>query len=154
VKLCVCQRKVSAVVLALFLMAIIGCGGTYHSTVSGEVSLDGAKLTLGTVAFHPVGGGPASYAAITGAGTYAMQTGREQGLKTGEYVVTVVANERPTELRSKDGGPPAPGKRLTPPWYGAKLTSGLRYTIERGRNTINLELTSQAPPGWKPGRKS
>ena len=81
---------------------------------------------------------------------YAVQTGREQGLKSGEYLVTVEANERPTELRSQDGGPPAVGKRITPPWYSVKQTSGLRYTVEGGRNTINLELTSPVPERVEP----
>jgi hypothetical protein len=148
------QQRIAAVASVLWTLALAGCGGIYDATVSGTVSLDGKKLTVGTVSFHPVAGGPASYAQVSSDGTYAVQTGREQGLKSGDYVVTVEANERPTELRSQDGGPPAIGKRITPSWYGAKQTSGLRYTVEGGRNTINLELTSQGPDGLSSGRTS
>jgi hypothetical protein len=154
VQLTICQRKKAAVVATTLMLTLSGCGGTYESTVSGTVSFDGKKLTVGTVSFHPVAGGPASYAQVNSDGTYVVQTGRELGLKAGDYVVTVEANERPTKLRSDDGGPPAVGKRITPPWYSAKQTSGLRYTVEGGRNSINLELTSQAPSGWSPGRTS
>jgi hypothetical protein len=147
-------RNVAVVVSAFLAIALGGCGGTYESTVSGTVSLDGKKLTVGTVSFHPIAGGPASYAQVNSDGAYAVQTGREQGLKSGDYFVTVEANERPAEMRSQDGGPPAVGKRITPHWYSAKQTSGLRYTVKGGRNTINLELTSQAPSGWSPRRTS
>lgn len=141
----------TAFVSTVLLLTLNGCGGSYDSTVSGTVSLDGKNLTIGTVSFHPLAGGPASYAQVNSDGTYAVQTGREKGLRSGEYIVTVEANERPAEMRSPDGGPPAVGKRITPPWYGAKQTSGLRYTVEGGRNTINIELISQAPDELRSG---
>lgn len=154
VQLPICPRRTAVFFWAAWMLTTCGCGGVYDSTVAGSVTLDGKKLSVGTISFHPLAGGPASYAQVNSDGTYAMQTGREQGLKAGEYIVTVEANERPATLRSPDGGPPAVGKRITPPWYGTKQTSGLRYTIEEGRNTINLELTSQAPSGWSPSRTS
>lgn len=134
----------TAPALVLALSAIAGCDRTYESSVSGMVFLDGTKLTLGTVAFHPVAGGPASYAQVGTDGSYSIQTGREQGLKSGDYVVTIEANERPTALRGQDGGPPAVGKLITPRRYGAIQTSGLRFTVVYGRNMINLNLSSQA----------
>ena len=139
-------------IFGVVALAMSGCGGTYDSTVSGVVTLDGSNLQRGTVAYHPVAGGPAAYARVSDDGSYHLRTGREEGLPSGEYEVTVVANEPPAERQSKLGGPPPPGKPITPPWYRAAQSSGLRFKIEPGDNDINLELKSQPPAGWKPGR--
>ncbi len=139
--------------VGVLAVTAIGCGGTYDATVSGAVTLDGNQLSRGTVAYHPVSGGPAAYARIGGDGSYSVQTGREEGLPSGEYEVTVVANEPPVEKQSNLGGPPAPGKPITPPWYRTKQSSGLRFTVEAGDNDINLELKSQPPAGWNTARR-
>ena len=145
----VSPRQVVAAVLMLGLTCLAGCGGTYDSSVQGAVTLDGNRLTRGTVAYHPVAGGPAAYARIDDDGTYAVRTGRETGLPSGEYQVTVVANEPPAK-RDPAAGPPPPGKPIAPIWYRTKDTSGLRYTIEPGNNEINIELSSAVPAGWSP----
>ncbi len=133
------------------LMALAGgCGGVYDATVSGLVTLDGTPVPRGTVTFHATSGGPAAYAPIQENGSYTVRTGREGGLPAGEYEVTVTANEVPADLQSKDGRPLPPGKSITPIWYRSKDTSGLKFNVERGRNEINLELTSQPPAGRNP----
>ncbi len=139
---------------ALALIEFAGCGGKYNAKVSGSVTLDGASVPRGTVTFAPSSGGPAAYARIA-EGTYTVYTGREAGLPAGDYQVTVVANELAAAKETDNGGPPPPGKAITPAWYGNKETSGLKFTVKNGSNTINLELTSQPPAGWKPsaGRK-
>jgi hypothetical protein len=130
----------------------VGCGGTYDSSVHGTVSLDGSNLTSGIVAFYPTTGGPTAYAYIGADGEYVVRTGREEGLPSGEYGISVTANEAPTSATRADGGPPPPGKMITPVWYRSKDTSGLSRTVESGDNEINLELTSQPPAGWNPRR--
>src|SRR5262249_6321402 len=120
----------------------------------GKVTLDGSPLPRGVVAFQPVAGGPAAYASIDDAGKYAMYTGHDEGLPSGEYQVTVAANEPSAEKSSAKGGPPPPGKLITPVWYRTKETSGLKYSVQRGKNEINLELKSQPPPGWKAGGRT
>lgn len=127
---------------------LAGCGGAYDATVQGVVTLDGNRVTRGTVAYAPVAGGPAAYARIDENGNYMVQTGRETGLPSGEYQVTVTSTE--VAVPSTDGGPPPPGRPITPLWYRSKDTSGLKFNVERGSNTIDLELTSQPPAGWKP----
>jgi hypothetical protein len=140
--------QVSAMALVVLVMS--GCGGVYDSTVSGTVTLDGAAVPRGTIAFHPKSAGPIAYSPIASDGSYTIRTGREAGLKAGEYQVTVTANEASTQLESKSGGPMPPGKSLTPLWYRAIESSGLTFTVEPGSNEINLELTTQPPAGWKP----
>ena len=73
-----------------------------------------------------------------------MRTGREEGLPSGDYDVTVTANEPPAATQSEGGGPPPPGKAITPVRYRSKATSGLSFVVEAGDNEINLELTSRA----------
>jgi len=60
-------------------------------------TLDGNPLPRGTVAFNPQGLGPSAYGRIESNGEYAIHTGREEGLPPGQYLLTVVANEAPTE---------------------------------------------------------
>ncbi len=137
------------------LMAVAGCGGPYDSTVSGVVKLDGNIVPRGTVAYQPKAGGPAAYGLIQDDGTYVIRTGREEGLPSGDYYVTVTANEPPAVAQTASGGPPPSGKPITPPWYRTRNTSGLSFMVEPGNNEIDLELKSQPPPGWNPrGRRS
>jgi hypothetical protein len=85
------SRHVAAV-SCLALFCIVGCGGTYDASVSGIVTLDGAPVPRGMVSYQPVSGGPAAYAPIQENGEYVVRTGRENGLPSGEYDVTVTAN--------------------------------------------------------------
>jgi hypothetical protein len=143
-------RPIQTMLLAAASAVLAGCGGAYDASLTGRVTLDGNVLPRGTVAFHPVVGGPAAYSTIEEDGSYRVRTGREDGLPAGEYDVTVTAHEPSTITQTATGGPPPPGKAITPAWYRAKDTSGLRLTVTPGRNKIDLELSSQPPPGWNP----
>lgn len=145
-------QTIKQMVSSLACVALCGCGGAYDSYVSGTAMLDGSPLSRGTVAFNPEGQGPSAYGRIESSGEYTIQTGREEGLPPGQYLVTVVANEAPTK-EGRDGGPPPAGKPITPAWYRSKKTSGLSFTVDSGSNEINLELTTEPPPDWKPRRK-
>jgi hypothetical protein len=135
-------------------VAATGCDGAYDATASGIVTLDGNIVPRGTVAFHPVAGGPAAYARIEENGGYVIRSGRDVGLPPGEYFVTVAANEPPTVAQTAQGGPPPPGKPITPAWYASKGSSGLKVVVETGNNELNLELKSTPPPGWNPRGRS
>ncbi|HEX3598740.1 MAG TPA: hypothetical protein VHU84_01285 [Lacipirellulaceae bacterium] len=149
------SRLCSLALLGATILCAVGCGGPFDSKVSGKVTLDGVTLSTGMVAFVPVSNGPAAFGRIDSSGNYVVETGREVGLPSGEYRVAVGANEEPKATKSADGGPVPTGKALTPVWYARKDTSGLKYTVTKGSNTINLELNSKPPAGWKPppGRK-
>ncbi len=140
-------------VVAGSLLAFAGCGGAFDSTAHGIVTLDGNAVARGMVSFHPLAGGPAVYGSIASDGSYSVYTGREEGLPSGEYAVSITAHEAPTAAATSQGGPPPPGKAITPAWYRMKETSGLKYTVKPGKNEINLELKTQPPAGWKPGKK-
>jgi hypothetical protein len=127
-----------AVMLSLFVL--VGCGGK-PASVSGVVTLDGNPLERGMVGFAPTGGGMRAAGFIQSDGSYTLRTNRESGLNTGEYLVTVVSREPGEE--NPQGGPPMPGPYITPKHYAISSTSGLQFNVEKGRNTIDIELSSE-----------
>ena len=145
------RRSAHTVAMIGLVLSIAGCGGPFDSSAEGVVTLDGVTLPSGWVTFYPSAGGPSAYGRIDESGSYFMQTGSSTGLPAGEYQVTVIANEPPKELRSKDGGPPPAGKQLTPAWYCTKEKSGLTVSVKPGSNTLNLELNTKPPAGWNAG---
>ena len=124
--------------LVAVLVSTAGCGGK-PARVSGAVSVDGQPLEQGTVFFAPTEGGMRASGIIQSDGSYTIKTNRDSGLEVGDYNVGVVSREL---TWPNPGGPPMPGDYLAPKKYGNPKTSGLRYTVERGSNEINLELTS------------
>lgn len=134
--------------VGMALFGLSGCGGPYDATVIGLVTLDGEPISTGTISFIPASGGAQGYAMVELSGSYEVYTGREAGLLPGDYKVTVVARE-PSTSPSEDGGPPPPGKPITPRWYASPQTSGLTFNVQPGSNEINLELSSTPPAGWQ-----
>jgi hypothetical protein len=120
---------------ALLLLLLSGCGA-YESAVTGKVTIDGAPLKSGTVAFYSTNGGAAAYGSIQSDGSYTIETGASGGLAAGDYVVTVVASTPP------QSGFPF-GKLLTPTRYSKVQTSDLKFTIKLGGNKIDLPLKSK-----------
>jgi hypothetical protein len=147
------RKSLLAALIALFSSVALttGCGGPYDSSISGTVTLAGQALPHGTVTFKPLGTGPLAYGRIQSDGTYTIFTGREEGLVSGEYVASVLSVE--SAPPPANGGPPAAGKYLTPPWYHSPDTSGLKFNVASGSNEINLELTKTPPAGWKPAAR-
>ncbi|WP_428304112.1 hypothetical protein [Lacipirellula sp.] len=129
-------------------LVLSGCGGK-SSQVSGKVTLDGKPLERGTVGFTPINRGMRASGVIESDGSYTLSTNRDAGLESGEYTVTVVSRE-PAPPGSQ--GPPIPGPYITPQHYASEATSGLKFIVESGSNTIDLELTSAGAPATA-GRK-
>jgi hypothetical protein len=74
-------------------------------------------------------------------GHYVLKTNRDYGLEVGEYVVTVAARE--PGIDKSDGAPPMPGPYLTPRHYAIGKTSGLTFSVTKGSNEINIDLSSE-----------
>lgn len=124
----------------LLLVVLTGCGGK-PATVSGVVTLDGKPLQRGTVGFTPVASGMRAAGVIESDGRYSLRTNRDAGLEIGEYEVTVVSREPGPENAQ---GPPMPGPYITPQHYAVESTSGLKFKVDGGSNTIDIALTSGA----------
>jgi hypothetical protein len=132
----------------LTLLTLVGCGGK-PAKVSGVVTLDGKPLERGMVGFAPIDGGMRAAGMIQSDGSYTLSTNRESGLDTGEYLTTVVSREPGVE--NPQGGPPMPGPYITPRHYAIAKTSELRFQVEAGSNTIDIELS---PVAKDAGRKT
>lgn len=126
--------------LWIVFVTLVGCGGN-PATVTGVVMMDGRPLNTGTVGFNPVSGGMKAVGIIQSDGSYELKTNRETGLQVGEYQTTVIALEPGEEV--VHGGPPRPGKNITPKRYGSTSTSGLKFTVKQGSNVIDIELSSE-----------
>lgn len=133
-------RSSSVAALALLVSLAVGCGGTHESSVYGTVYLDDQPLPMGNVTFYPTEGGAAVYSQIARDGSYRLTTGSEEGLKPGEYRVTVVATDNPP---AEPGQTPPIGKRITPEKYSRLEQTDLEYTVTPGNNEIDIRLESQ-----------
>jgi hypothetical protein len=129
--------------VALATLTLVGCGGRYDSTVTGVVSVDGKPLNVGLVTFDPQESGSSAYGNIGADGTYTLYTGRQEGLASGEYGVSVTAYE-PSDAPGPQGGPPPMGKSLIAERYRSPSTSGIKLNVEPGDNRLDLKLTAAA----------
>lgn len=136
--------------LSLALAYLVGCGGK-PAKVSGIVTVDGKPLEQGTVAFSPADRGMRASGIIQSDGSYVIRTNRDSGLEIGEYEVAVASRE----LLFPGGPdyPPMPGKYLAPKRYGRTQTSGLRFNVEKGSNTIDIDLSSEGAEADSKGRR-
>ena len=129
-----------AMLIAWALILCTGCSGPHESSVSGTVYFDDKPLHTGNVTFYPSKGGPAAYSRIAVDGGYRLSTGSEEGLKPGEYKVTVIATDNPPP--SAPGQAPPIGTRFTPEKYSRLETTDLVVTVDSGSNQIDLRLES------------
>jgi hypothetical protein len=136
---------VSCLVAALFCAAIAGCGNGL-AQVSGLVTVDDQPLHGGngnvrvTVQFQPANGvGPTAMGLADENGKYTLSTGSQSGIKPGDYVVSCAAEELVTGKSGVTGA-----RQITDPKYASAKTSGLRFTVQAGKNELNIPLKS--PP--------
>ena len=130
------------------ILTITGCGSEF-ATVTGTVTLDGEPLAggpelRGTVYFYPEGGaGAPGVGILDSSGQYSLQTGSQEGVRPGPYVVAVSATQ--IIMPTTPGGMPA-GKPITPRKYGDARQSGFRADVQPGSNTFDFPLVSTPSP--------
>jgi hypothetical protein len=128
--------------LAVALTISAGCGSGQEASVTGLVTLDGAPVERGRIMFVPAESGAGAFATIKPDGKYAARTGSASGLEPGDYLIAV--QSRGDSIRDPKGGPPLPGKLLTPKKYAQSRTSEFQISIEPGSNEVDFELKSGA----------
>jgi hypothetical protein len=133
---------------------LAGCGGDPNKPplgkVSGTVTYNGKPVTSGSVIFTPVAGqgaetGQVATGQLESDGSYTMTTfDFGDGVVLGQHVVTVEARGEDINRLNQ----PKPDgtiayilpKPIVPPKYTSPATSPLRYTVEAGGKTIDLDL--------------
>ena len=126
--------------LALLLL-VVGCGKGNYAYVTGRAMVDGTPLPHGTIIFHPVSGvGTSPSGKVRDAGTYQLYTGSKKGLVPGEYIATVNGYE---VLPPKTEYGLTIPKRLTHKRYASVKTSELRFTIEAGKQTLDIDVKAK-----------
>jgi hypothetical protein len=129
------------VAASLLAAAAVGCGG--RGNVSGKVTYQGKTLVWGTVQFEG-SDGIVKHGNIRPDGTYTVP-----GVATGDAKAAVSSvNPQSSDFQpiQREGQPPrkprpeVKGWFPIPPKYETPSASGLRYTITRGENTIDIEL--------------
>lgn len=97
----------------VFIALSAGCGGSSDDlprvAVSGKVSLDGSPVPTGSVAFVPVGKGPACGAGVKD-GIFSID--QEKGPVPGEYDVRLSTQTEKSFGEENPEPPPAPPKPL------------------------------------------
>jgi hypothetical protein len=126
----------------LLTCSLAGCGDNLVS-VGGTATLDGEKMTKGSVTFHPVGEGPLGQGQIQSDGTFTISTASKEGLPPGKYKVTVVATEDPPPAPEGPGAVEVAPKSLLPPKYGNPKTTDIEFDIpSSGAKDLEIKLTS------------
>ncbi|WP_417390167.1 hypothetical protein [Gimesia sp.] len=137
--------------LSLVLLTAYGCGDGHpaRSTVSGKVTYNGKPLSIGSLVFIPVNGGPSAQGKIDRNGSYEMGTFTDDdGVIPGDYKIMITAltspggSGLPEDAVDGNAGP----ESVIPEWYGDLEKSGLRATVVADKsNTIDFPLTDDKP---------
>jgi hypothetical protein len=138
---------------------VLGCGhrGPAVEMVEGMVLLDGQPVEGATVLFSPESGGPAGglpAAGRTGAdGVFRLNAAGGAkfgaGTKIGDYIVIVTKQDHdpvpPPDPDKPPSGPPnVKVWDVLPVVYKHAVTTPLRATVKKGKNTYRFELDSSA----------
>jgi hypothetical protein len=156
--------RISLSVLVLSLVFLPACGkGGANSRVSGKVKYAGAPVTGGTIVFQGKEGGERYNSGIKGDGTYTITN-----ITPGDYTVIIETESiNPNASRPKegyggqavspaqqqlemmkkqgmapdatDGGPPITYVKIPAKYASDK--SGLEYTVKKGKNEKDFDLT-------------
>lgn len=126
------KRTIQLLAIASVLF-VSGCQSDW-GTASGTASVDGQRMKKGVVTFHPKAGGATAYATVGTDGSFSAKTGADNGLKTGDYVVTVTDHFIPDSSSGEQA------KLLTPEKYATPEKSDLKVTVNSGGNTFHFDL--------------
>ena len=123
--------------LFLLLMGCTDSNPLNRQAVTGEIMLEGAPLTDGSIEFSPVAEGTASGAVIQ-AGKFAIPA--EKGLPPGDYLVRISAYNEDAEPIELPGESNKIAEELIPAKYNTE--SEITFTVEAGQEnvfTLNIE---------------
>ncbi|MEX1229521.1 MAG: carboxypeptidase-like regulatory domain-containing protein [Planctomycetaceae bacterium] len=133
--------------IACGLFALCGCGGSDApelAPVKGTVNYQGKPVENASVTFTPAKGTPAS-GQTNAEGVFTLTSLGRDGAAVGENVVTITKMEGEAGAVSnagRDAPPQIPQVSLVPAKYAHPEKSGLKETVEAGKdNDFTFDLT-------------
>lgn len=132
--------RFNSLCIAFALLAVGGCGQRDMVPLVGKVTLDGNPLKTGVVTFHNLKNGPSGFGQIGPDGGYAARTGSLDGLRPGDYAITVSAFEAPEPATGFVEKMP---QALTPARYASPETSGLNCSVRQSSGVYDIQLTTK-----------
>ncbi|WP_339733279.1 hypothetical protein [uncultured Gimesia sp.] len=149
------QTNFLLLLLCLVLLNTSGCGDgrPARATVTGNISYNGKPLSIGSLVFIPIGGGPPAQGKVNREGIYEMGTFEDDdGVIPGKYKVMITAltssggSGLPEDTVSGNEAPVS----VIPEWYGDLEKSGLLVTVKADEeNQIDFPLTDDKPKETK-----
>ena len=151
--------RVPLAVACLLTSMLLGCGhrGPAVEMVEGLVLLDGQPVEGATVLFSPDAGGAADGLPAAGRtgpdGAFRLNAAGGAkfgaGTKIGDYIVTVTKQDHdpvppPDPDRPPSGPPNVKVWDVLPVVYKHAVTTPLRATVKKGKNSYRFELDSKA----------
>jgi len=142
------RSNLSFLAVSMFLFTMVGCGSSAPGNVSGEVKYNGQPLPDGNITFISQVGDKQTVRGKITDGRYSLP-----GVPVGPVEITVQTIAPSTSTLPpgvKPITPPAGEPQPAPPTgkyvpipqkYGVPEQSGLKYTVVRGDQTHNIELT-------------
>ena len=153
-------RAASLSLIVVWAALCVGCGDNSYSGPSGKVTgkatLNGNSLPAGTVINFMHKDGHAANGKVGADGTYSLTYLGKPDIPAGEYAASVMeaaaedpanidysdpASMEKTMLASEEGS--AGPESAIPAKYVSPASSGLKFTVKEGDNTINVELKSK-----------
>lgn len=127
-------------VLLIGIAMLAGCSGDAklpaRGKVTGKITFRGNPVTVGTITFVPVAGGPSAFGAIQPDGTYTLSTdtasNNGDGAVVGIHKIAIQAQQA-----TEPGMRPSPSQ--LPPLFGNPEKSGLTAEVKEGENVLNIE---------------
>jgi hypothetical protein len=135
-----------------FLVLLAGCGpsGPAMVKVTGTVTLDGAPVAGANVMFMPASTGKPAQGVTDAAGKFELNTNPDKpgdGAQEGEYIVGV-RGVKTTGVQANPDGTSADASQVREEWfvpqrYSYPNTSGLRQTVAKDMQPVELKLTTK-----------
>jgi len=129
-------------ILCLFVLIAVGlsgCGDANLKPVTGTLTFKGEKLADMRINFIPVEGteAPQSSAVTDENGKFTMQTGTNEGVQEGKYLVYV---ENMTPIGIDDGPTRSDNYLAAVKKFGSEKSSTKRVTVDSSTKEIELSL--------------
>lgn len=134
----------ASVICSMLFVGCSGSAGPVVGSVAGKVTLDGAAYGEGRVEMRDPVSSIVGGAELKPDGTFQVVT-PEGGLRTGTYDVVVLPPPIPSldPIEAAKGAKPPTDTSKIPAKYRDYKTSGIKATVVKGSNTVDVPMISK-----------